>query len=81
MKVTAILIAAMAAFGAAEAAPGKYGCQPGTYQCSGKTGWQVCNTSGVWVNGGTCPPKTICKFYPPSKSPYCVPPGFQFKKE
>ena len=25
---------------------------------------------------GSCPPGTGCVFYPPSLSPYCVPPGF-----
>ena len=25
---------------------------------------------------GSCPPKTVCKFFKPSLSPYCVPPDF-----
>lgn len=28
--------------------------------------------------GGDCPPDTVCKFFEPSKSPYCVPPDFEF---
>jgi hypothetical protein len=24
---------------------------------------------------GNCPPNTVCEFYQPSGSPYCVPPG------
>ncbi|KAF7552742.1 hypothetical protein G7046_g7318 [Stylonectria norvegica] len=62
------------------AAPGGYkGCAPGSYQCtSDAAGWQVCNTSHQWVYAGACPPETSCKFYEPSKSPYCVPAGFKF---
>ncbi|KAI5467933.1 hypothetical protein BGZ63DRAFT_419595 [Mariannaea sp. PMI_226] len=81
MKFSTVIVAAIATFASAEASPNYRPCTPGTYQCSQTNGWNVCDTSGRWVNGGTCPPKTVCKFYPPSKSPYCVPPGFQFKKE
>ncbi|KHN94878.1 uncharacterized protein MAM_07297 [Metarhizium album ARSEF 1941] len=51
-------------------------CKPGTYQCQGKDAWAVCSTAGQWVFAGKCPKDTVCKFYPPSGSPYCVPPGF-----
>ncbi|KAH6951144.1 hypothetical protein BKA56DRAFT_458792, partial [Ilyonectria sp. MPI-CAGE-AT-0026] len=53
-------------------------CKPGTYACNGSSGWKICTTEGKWVSGGTCPPDTVCKFYPPNLSPYCVPPNFQF---
>ncbi|KAH6980933.1 hypothetical protein BKA56DRAFT_586187 [Ilyonectria sp. MPI-CAGE-AT-0026] len=80
MQYSALLVAVMATFAAAapKAAPGGYGCTPATYACDGKHSWKVCNTQGQWVFAGDCPPDTICKFYPPSKSPYCVPPGFKF---
>ncbi|KAH8721875.1 hypothetical protein BGZ61DRAFT_346904 [Ilyonectria robusta] len=80
MQYSALLVAVMATFAAAapKAAPGGYGCTPATYACDGKYAWKVCNTQGQWVFAGDCPPDTICKFYPPSKSPYCVPPGFKF---
>ncbi|KAH7184076.1 hypothetical protein BKA60DRAFT_503813 [Fusarium oxysporum] len=82
MKFAATIIPVMATFVAAEAASdgNLVGCQPGTYRCAGTTGWEVCNTRAVFVNGGTCPPKTVCKFFKPSKSPYCVPPNFEFPK-
>ncbi|KAG3186408.1 hypothetical protein PC129_g25262 [Phytophthora cactorum] len=77
MHISTALVAVLATFAAA--APKSYGCKPGTYACkSNAKGWQVCNTEGVWVDGGKCPPKTVCKFYPPSLSPYCVPPDFEF---
>ncbi|KAK5994620.1 hypothetical protein PT974_05101 [Cladobotryum mycophilum] len=71
MKFTAALVALASV---AAAAPNPQGCKPGTYACLPKAnGWQVCNTSGQRL-----PPKTVCKFYQPSNSPYCVPPNFQF---
>ncbi|KAL2211467.1 hypothetical protein CC79DRAFT_1363765 [Sarocladium strictum] len=79
MKITAITIALMATL--ASAAP-KPQCKPGTYACTtnstGAPGWKVCNTSSKWVYAGDCPPDTVCKFYKPSLSPYCVPPNFEF---
>ncbi|KAF4982949.1 hypothetical protein FZEAL_1519 [Fusarium zealandicum] len=80
MKVTAIVVAALATLGAASPAPTKpHGCTPGTYRCtSDAKGWQVCDTSNKWVFAGYCPLKTGCVYYKPSKSPYCVPPGFEF---
>ncbi|KAF7547495.1 hypothetical protein G7Z17_g7706 [Cylindrodendrum hubeiense] len=81
MQFSAVLVAVMATFAAAapSAEPGYGGgCTPATYDCEGKYGWRVCDTSGKWVSAGICPPKTICKYYAPSKSPYCVPPNFQF---
>ncbi|CAH0038888.1 unnamed protein product [Clonostachys solani] len=58
-------------------------CSPGTYACtfnpkSGAPGWKVCNASGKWEFGGDCPPNTVCKFYTPNKSPYCVPRYYEF---
>ncbi|KAH7161220.1 hypothetical protein EDB81DRAFT_879551 [Dactylonectria macrodidyma] len=71
MQFSALIVAAMATVAAAR-------CTPATYDCQGKYAWRVCNTSGRWVTGGKCPPETICKFFPPSLSPYCVPPDFEF---
>ncbi|CAH0016783.1 hypothetical protein V2G26_016965 [Clonostachys chloroleuca] len=81
MKVFAIAAASL--FALASAAPNPNpGCQPGTYSCTtapgGGPGWQTCDVNGQWVFSGSCPPNTVCKFYPPSKSPYCVPPDFKF---
>ncbi|VUC20888.1 unnamed protein product [Clonostachys rosea] len=58
-------------------------CSPGTYACtyntkSGAPGWKVCNAGGKWEYGEDCPPNTLCKFYEPSKSPYCVPRYYEF---
>ncbi|CAG9995591.1 unnamed protein product [Clonostachys byssicola] len=58
-------------------------CSPGIYECtfnprSGSAGWKVCSSSGKWEYGGDCPPNTVCKYYTPSKSPYCVPRYFEF---
>ncbi|CAG9940901.1 unnamed protein product [Clonostachys rosea f. rosea IK726] len=58
-------------------------CSPGTYECtfnpkSGAPGWKVCSSSGKWEYGGDCPPNTVCKYYTPSKSPYCVPRYYEF---
>ncbi|KAK7209853.1 hypothetical protein V2G26_017031 [Clonostachys chloroleuca] len=58
-------------------------CSPGTYECtfnpkSGTPGWKVCSSSGKWEYGGDCPPNTVCKYYAPSKSPYCVPRYYEF---
>ncbi|KAM5348976.1 hypothetical protein ACJ41O_008799 [Fusarium nematophilum] len=82
MKVTALFVTALATLGAASPAPGKPappGCTPGTYACTPDTkGWQVCGVDRKWVFAGACPPYTSCVFYKPSKSPYCVPPGFKF---
>ncbi|KAI1058766.1 hypothetical protein LB507_004125 [Fusarium sp. FIESC RH6] len=79
MKFTNILFALVTCLTAAKAAPmdDEFECDPGTYKCSGTTGWEVCSTSGVWVDAGDCPPGTVCKFFKRSKSPYCVPPGFK----
>ncbi|KAH7146646.1 hypothetical protein B0J13DRAFT_621609 [Dactylonectria estremocensis] len=79
MKISLAVVSVLASF--AVAIPGKppKGCTPATYQClTSAKGWQVCNTSGQWVFAGNYPPKTVYKFYPPSKSPYCVPPDFHF---
>ncbi|KAK0656766.1 hypothetical protein B0T16DRAFT_452297 [Cercophora newfieldiana] len=57
----------------ANAAQGGWGCKPATYRCSwNKKGWEVCNTSGYWVNGGSCGWGQKCVYYSPSKSPYCI---------
>ncbi|KAG5655380.1 hypothetical protein KAF25_006883 [Fusarium avenaceum] len=79
MKLATTLLAIMATFVATEASPdyGDVGCEPGTYQCDGTTGWEVCDTSAVFVFAGSCPPETVCKFFEGSKSPYCVPPDFE----
>ncbi|KOS20771.1 hypothetical protein ESCO_004373 [Escovopsis weberi] len=46
-------------------------CKPGTYRCLPYgNGWEVCDHQGRFV--------TVCKFYPPSMSPYCVPPKYEF---
>ena len=80
MQISAVLVAVLATF--AVAAPDNFGggsCRPGTYRCkSNARGWEVCTTQRQWVNGGDCAPPNICKFYPPSQSPYCVPRDFQF---
>ncbi|KAF3351172.1 hypothetical protein VdG2_00679 [Verticillium dahliae VDG2] len=47
---------------AASSAYGKYGQQ----------GWQVCDTSALWVYGGDCPPHTACYFNERNQSPYCI---------
>ncbi|KFA67253.1 hypothetical protein S40285_06723 [Stachybotrys chlorohalonatus IBT 40285] len=79
MKVSAILASATATLVlAVPTSPPLSGCHPGTYACDGAHGWKTCNTSGQWVFAGNCPPDTVCRFYPPSSSPYCVPPTFQF---
>lgn len=79
MKVSAIIVAALASVAAASPHNPPKGCTPGTYACTGDAkGWMVCNTSRQFVFAGVCPPKTVCKFFQPSLSPYCVPPDFQF---
>jgi hypothetical protein len=48
MKLTAVLIAALATFVAA--APPVKQCTPGTYSCTPDSkGWQVCNVDHAWV--------------------------------
>jgi hypothetical protein len=51
MKFATTLFAIMATFAATEASPADddLGCEPGTYQCDGTTGWEVCDTSAVFV--------------------------------
>ncbi|KFH46157.1 hypothetical protein ACRE_030120 [Hapsidospora chrysogenum ATCC 11550] len=83
MKFFSIIVASLAAVAAASPRSPPKRCTPGTYSCTtnpdtGGPGWRVCNTSRKWVFAGDCPPDTVCKFYPPSKSPYCVPPDFEF---
>ncbi|KAF5023460.1 hypothetical protein F66182_4505 [Fusarium sp. NRRL 66182] len=80
MKVTALIVAAIASTAAATPLDTtSSACKPGTYSCTpDKTGWQICDVTNKWVAAGACPPKTSCVFYPKSKSPYCVPPGFKF---
>ncbi|KAI9903668.1 hypothetical protein N3K66_000197 [Trichothecium roseum] len=76
MKVFAIVAASFAALASAAPAPAQQ-CTPATYACTRHdSGWKVCNTSGNWEFAGSCPPKTVCKFFEPSLSPYCVPPEF-----
>ncbi|KAM4066048.1 hypothetical protein HRG_000206 [Hirsutella rhossiliensis] len=79
MKFLAV-VAALSSFAAAGTVGERsaYECTPGTYQCLDQSGWQVCDVSGKWVFAGNCPPKTVCRFYEPSKSPYCIPhdPGY-----
>ncbi|KAH7179062.1 uncharacterized protein B0J16DRAFT_416783 [Fusarium flagelliforme] len=79
MKFTNTLFALMTCLTVTKAAPAdeELGCDPGTYQCDGTTGWEVCDTRGIWVFAGDCPPDTVCKFFEGSKSPYCVPPNFK----
>lgn len=49
MKLTAVLIAALATFTAA-APPVVKKCTPGTYACTPDSkGWQVCNVDHTWV--------------------------------
>ncbi|KAH8174464.1 hypothetical protein LIA77_05883 [Sarocladium implicatum] len=75
MKFTLAIVAALASVSAA--APSKGKCTPGTYACINyPAGWKVCNTSGKWEFAGNCPPDTVCKFFQPSLSPYCVPADF-----
>ncbi|KAH7193943.1 uncharacterized protein B0J16DRAFT_87167 [Fusarium flagelliforme] len=77
MKLTVVLIAALATFVAA--APTVKKCTPGTYSCTPDSkGWQVCNVDHAWVFAGVCPPKTACLFNKINGSPYCAPPGFHF---
>ncbi|KAH8661706.1 hypothetical protein BGZ61DRAFT_368673 [Ilyonectria robusta] len=78
MKISVAIVAALAFFAAAS--PGKpKGCTPGTYACTkDASSWQVCDVSRKFVFAGTCPPKTVCKFFQPSLSPYCVPSDFEF---
>jgi len=51
MKFTNTLFALMTCLTATNAAPTdeELGCDPGTYQCADTSGWEVCNTSGIWV--------------------------------
>ncbi|KAF6816044.1 hypothetical protein CPLU01_13958 [Colletotrichum plurivorum] len=52
-------------------------CTPAKYQCrqnAHKTwGWDVCDTSSRWVNGGNCKTSETCVFNSLNGSPYCVP--------
>lgn len=51
-------------------------CTPVSYQCrfDGTTwGWDVCDVTNTWVDGGNCAPTERCVFNPKSRSPYCVP--------
>ncbi|EQB58263.1 hypothetical protein CGLO_01511 [Colletotrichum gloeosporioides Cg-14] len=52
-------------------------CTPTKYQCrqnpDSTWGWDVCNTSSKWVNGGNCAPTETCVFNSLNGSPYCVP--------
>ncbi|KAL0936768.1 uncharacterized protein CTRU02_208983 [Colletotrichum truncatum] len=52
-------------------------CTPAKYQCRQNTdntwGWDVCDTSSKWVNGGNCAATEICIFNSINGSPYCVP--------
>jgi hypothetical protein len=85
MKFTAIAALTLASVAAAAPSPGPGNavpkCKPGTYRCARNNGapsWDTCDITGTWVFSGNCPPKTVCKFYDPSGSPYCVPPSFEF---
>ena len=83
MKFLAATALALASVAAAAPGPGNAvpKCKPATYRCSwanGAPSWDTCDVNGVWVFSGNCPPNTVCKFYPASGSPYCVPPNFQF---
>jgi hypothetical protein len=51
MKFVATLFAIMATIAATDASPADddLGCEPGTYRCDGTTGWEVCDTSAVFV--------------------------------
>ncbi|PNH42196.1 hypothetical protein VD0004_g5042 [Verticillium dahliae] len=87
MQFLTLLTTAVIAASSAVARPGDYtgpgdytppaaGCKPGTYSCAvgkyGQQGWQVCNTSELWVYGGDCPPHTACYFNERNQSPYCI---------
>ncbi|KAH7316787.1 hypothetical protein B0I35DRAFT_434004 [Stachybotrys elegans] len=78
MQVLSIVFSALVAVAAAApgGSPPAQACKPGTYACQSQTAWEVCNTSGQWVYAGTCPPNTVCKFFPANQSPYCVPPSY-----
>ncbi|KAK5995083.1 hypothetical protein PT974_03476 [Cladobotryum mycophilum] len=81
MKFTAAIVALATVAVATPTSP-PLACKAGTYSCLPYgNGWQTCNTSGQWVFSGDCPPKTVCKFYNPSQSPYCVPPPTSSKKK
>ncbi|KAF5139243.1 hypothetical protein E5D57_003035 [Metarhizium anisopliae] len=57
MKFVTVAVAALASVAAAW--PYERECKPATYRCEHSLrGWDVCSTSGQWVNG----------------SPYCLPP-------
>ncbi|KAL6857599.1 hypothetical protein ACO1O0_005040 [Amphichorda felina] len=79
MKFFALTVASLAAVAAASPSPkATKKCKPGTYSCTNNAeGWQTCDVSGKWVFSGECPPDTVCKFFPPSHSPYCVPADFE----
>ena len=82
MQISAALVAAVLAtfaVAAPDGAPDNFRCRPGTYRCKANArGWEVCTTQGQFVNGGDCAPPNVCKFFPPSQSPYCVPRDFVF---
>jgi hypothetical protein len=52
-------------------------CAPGQYQCHYDTaagwGWEVCDVSYKWVNGGSCVSGDVCIYDSLNGSPYCVP--------
>lgn len=80
MKFFAVLALVAAAVALPrEAHSPRQGCAPGTYRCtpgSPSHSWEVCDVSRNWLYAGSCAPGNVCKFYPPSQSPYCVPPDF-----
>ena len=51
-------------------------CSPGRYQCHYSSasgwGWDVCDVSYKWVNGGSCAPTEVCTYNTLNGSPYCV---------
>ncbi|KAH6683656.1 hypothetical protein F5X68DRAFT_233711 [Plectosphaerella plurivora] len=67
------VFAALAMAAPAPETPSSGACTPATYAClDDGAGWQVCNTGGVWVFAGDCPPKTSCHFNVQNQSPYCI---------
>jgi len=51
-------------------------CTPIAYRCStSNLGWDVCDSTGHWVNGGSCAAGETCQFNAANGSPYCLPPG------
>ncbi|KAI8957633.1 hypothetical protein F5Y11DRAFT_352340 [Daldinia sp. FL1419] len=46
-------------------------CTPPDYICkSDFSGWLVCNVDGTFLDGGDCPPGTVCQYI--NDLPYCI---------